>query len=273
MTSASSNPHLGHGLSPGDSHYRAYIGPPDKYDLVSAMQFNLLTALGLREGHFLLDIGCGSLRAGRLFVPYLLEGRYYGIEPEKWLLEEGIARELGEGILGLKRPTFRHADDFSLSAFGRKFDFIVAQSIFSHAAVGQIRRCLAEARQVMTPSSIFAATFAEGAGNYNGDDWVYPDCIHYTFAFFSSLAEEAGLRCQRLDWHHPNGQTWVAITLPTAPLLPDLADPNRCGELRRELDACREELKKTAAHPYVRIGLQVRNLLRNMGLLPRRDKS
>ena len=44
----------------GDKHHRAYIGPPDEYDLVSAMSFNLLTASGLRQHHRLLDIGCGS---------------------------------------------------------------------------------------------------------------------------------------------------------------------------------------------------------------------
>ena len=49
----------------GDHHYRAYIGPPDEYDLVSAMSFSLLTACGLRQHHKLLDIGCGSLRLGR----------------------------------------------------------------------------------------------------------------------------------------------------------------------------------------------------------------
>ena len=48
----------------GDRHYRAYVGPPDEYDLVSAMTFNLLTTSGLRQGHRVLDIGCGSLRLG-----------------------------------------------------------------------------------------------------------------------------------------------------------------------------------------------------------------
>ncbi len=56
---------LGLGLKPGDSHYRAYVGPPEDYDLIAAMTFNLLTTLGLRQHHSLIDIGCGSLRIGR----------------------------------------------------------------------------------------------------------------------------------------------------------------------------------------------------------------
>ena len=51
---------LGLGLKPGDPHYRAYVGPPQDYDLIAAMTFNLLTTLGLRQNHSLLDIGCGA---------------------------------------------------------------------------------------------------------------------------------------------------------------------------------------------------------------------
>jgi len=64
MDSEETRSSLGLDLETGSKHYRAFVGPPDKYDLVSAMQFNLLTSLGLRECHHLLDIGCGSLRAG-----------------------------------------------------------------------------------------------------------------------------------------------------------------------------------------------------------------
>ncbi len=127
-------------LPAGASHYRAYVGPPERYDLVAAIQFNLMTSLGLREGHSLLDIGCGSLRGGRLFIPYLLPGRYFGLEPERWLIDEGVRNELGRDILRVKRPTFSHDRDFTLTAFGRKFDFLLAQSIFSHASPAQIAR-------------------------------------------------------------------------------------------------------------------------------------
>ena len=55
---------LGLGLTPGDAHYRTYIGPPEDYDLVAAMCFGLLTAMGLRGRHRVLDVGWGSLRLG-----------------------------------------------------------------------------------------------------------------------------------------------------------------------------------------------------------------
>ena len=51
------NDDLGNDRPIGSHHYRAFVGPPQKYDLVAANQFNLLTSLGLREqALFLLDI-------------------------------------------------------------------------------------------------------------------------------------------------------------------------------------------------------------------------
>ena len=101
---------LGLGLKPGDPHYRAYVGPPEDYDLIAAMTFNLLTTLGLRQRHSLLDVGCGSLRIGRLLIPYLNRGKYFGVEPHEWLVEAGIKCELGEAIVQIKRPTFLFSD-------------------------------------------------------------------------------------------------------------------------------------------------------------------
>jgi hypothetical protein len=195
----------------GSHHYRAFVGPPQKYDLVAANQFNLLTSLGLREHHYFLDIGCGSLRGGRLFIPYLLPNRYFGIEPEQWLLEEGINQNCGNDLIKIKSPHFCNDQNFTLSKFGKNFDFILAQSIFSHASKEQIKHCLSEAKKVMTSTSIFAATFIKGDINNNSNKWLYPECGTYTLDFMLKLIESEGLSCKLLKWDHPNDQTWLAI--------------------------------------------------------------
>ena len=150
---------LGLGLPPGATHRRAYVGPPEIYDLVAALQFSLLTSLGLRDYHSLIDIGADSLRGGRLFITYLQSGQYFGIEPNEWLVKDGITHEIGQDMVRLKQPRFIYDDNFTLTAFDCQFDFLLAQSIFSHASPMQISRCLAEARQVMKPTSVFAATY------------------------------------------------------------------------------------------------------------------
>ena len=100
---------------------------------MAARQVTLLLAAGLRDTHRLVDIGCGSLRAGRMLIPYLRQERYFGVEPNRWLVERGIEYELGRDLIGLKLPAFRFVDDFSLGAFDVSFDFALAHSVFSHA--------------------------------------------------------------------------------------------------------------------------------------------
>ena len=188
--------------------YRSWVGPPLKYDSNAAMQFNVLTSLGLREDHFLLDIGCGSLRAGRLFIPYLRPQRYFGIERERWLVEEGIEHELGRDAVRIKRPTFSHNEDWRLSVFDRDFDFMVAQSIFTHTAISQMRVIMSEAKKVLKEDGTMAATYIPDDSNYEGEEWA--ERAAYQPEFMASLAQEAGLEIADLGWPHPNvRQSWL----------------------------------------------------------------
>ncbi len=200
------------GLKAGDLHYRAFIGPPERYDLVSSMQFNLITKYGLRETHKFLDIGCGSLRGGRLFIIYLLEGNYYGVEPEKWLVDDGIYFELGKQLIKMKKPSFLYRTDFDFSKFNQTFDFALAQSIFTHSSEYQIRQCISALSSVANHNFTFLASFIEGNTNYMGKDWVYPNCVQYKFEFLKSIIEEYGFKCVKTDDAHPNGHTWMLIT-------------------------------------------------------------
>src|SRR5882762_4634631 len=154
---------LGLGLKPGDAHYRAYVGPAEDYDLIAAMTFNLLTTLGLRQHHSLLDIGCGSLRIGRLLIPYLNQGKYFGVEPNEWLVDEGIRRELGETLVQIKRPTFFFSDSPDTIAQAKvAFDVALAQSIFSHCGLDLIRDWLSAMSRSLAGDGALVATFLIG---------------------------------------------------------------------------------------------------------------
>ena len=201
------------GLTPGSRNYRAFVGYPAKYDIIAAMQFNLLTFLGLRQHHRLLDLGCGSLRAGRLFIPYLNKDHYCGIEPEEWLVREGIERETGQDLIRIKNPSFAYRADYKLTCFGIRFDFILAQSIFSHAGAHDIQRCLAEAAATLAPGGLLVASFVLDREDYAGDAWVYPTCVGYKDSTVRRIAATAGLDFLVIDWPHPNGQTWAVFWL------------------------------------------------------------
>jgi len=198
-------------LKPGDKHYRAYVGPPANYDLVSAMVFNLLTCIGLRQNNKVLDIGCGSLRVGRLLIPFLNKGNYYGVEPNKWLVSEGVRNEIGRDILKIKAPTFSY--DSSLRKFKKplSFDFAIAQSIFSHTGRDLLENWLAEISFHLAESGALLATFFPDDADFEGSGWVYPGCVKFKRDTMAELAAESGLDFQILDWSHPR-QTWALFS-------------------------------------------------------------
>ena len=211
-------------LAPGDAHYRAFVGPTYRYDLIGAQQFALLYLLGLRETHRLLDFGCGSLRLGRVAIPYLLEGRYFGIEPEPWLIEDGFARELGEDARRVKSPRFDHNTEYRTDVFGIRFDYIIAQSIFSHTGEAASRRALESFKASLEPGGLIVVNWMVGEEQPQFDpdtsDWVYPECVTFRPERIERIAAEAGLAVRACPWWHP-GLSWYVLAHSEA----DLPDP------------------------------------------------
>lgn len=188
-------------------HHRAFVGQPQRYDLAAGSQFALLFLLGLREHHRLLDFGCGSLRLGRLAIPYLLPDRYFGIEPEARLVEAGFDQELGRDARALKRPRFDHNGDYRVNVFGEQFDFIVAQSIFSHTGEAPAVKALSAFAGSLAPGGLIVANWLLGpeTGGPSADsaDWVYPECVEFRPERIERIAREAGLAVRACPWKHP----------------------------------------------------------------------
>jgi len=126
-------------------------------------------------------------------------------------VEEGIEKETGRDLIRIKEPRIDHSPDFELEVFSEKFDFILAQSIFSHAAKPQISACLRSVREVLRTEGVFLATFKIGQKDYEGKEWVYPGCVRYTHRYIQGISREHGLVAKRVSWPHPNGQTWYAF--------------------------------------------------------------
>lgn len=211
---------------PGEAGQAAFPGAPDHHDFTGATQFRLLTALGLREDHYLLDFGCGSLRAGRLLMFYLRPGRYFGIEPDAWLVEAARASEIGADAFALRRPRFDHGAGMRMDVFGRSFDFIVAQSAFSAAGGDLLDRALGQAARVLSPGGQMLFTVRDDSlpswGRSRGDDTTAgrsrPGRDGLTPGDVLSRADRAGLAAEPLDWFHPR-RRWYRATLPGTPPL------------------------------------------------------
>lgn len=199
---------LGLNLKAGDNHYRAYIGPPKDYDIISAMVFNLVTNLGLRQNHRVLDIGCGSLRIGRLLIPYLNERNYIGVEPNKWLVSDGIKKEIGKDLVRIKKPTFSFRDSLDEFNTSLNIDFAIAQSIFSHTGTDLLAKWIKSVSFHLKDSGALIATFYPGENDFTETGWFYPENVSYSINKMQKIANENGLSFRILNWKHPR-QTWA----------------------------------------------------------------
>jgi SAM-dependent methyltransferase len=211
-------------LRSGDPDYRAYVGGAGRYDVLAAAQFSVLVDAGLRDHDSVLDVGCGSLRLGRLLIPWLQPGRYYGLEPNEWLVEAGFEKELGSAIRDIKHPRFRYVDDFTVGEFGSAFDYAMAYSVFTHCYPDLARQGLSRIAASLAPEGLLLGTFVENrvgdtAGRskllpHNGTGWLYPKCVRYTWEQFADVLRESGLVGYRVFRPTAHKQSWFIAARP-----------------------------------------------------------
>lgn len=198
--------------------HRNFVG--GRFDTHGKTQFDFLVAHGLRAHHRLLDVGCGSFRAGRSFIDYLEPGHYYGIDAGRSVMQAGYDVELNdEQRSRLPIENLRANDRFD-GDFGVQFDFALAQSVFSHVSLNHIKLCLFRLGKVVRPGGTFFATFIERPNSAPLDTIFAADqpkpYYHEKNAFWyprSDLQWAAGAGPWKYtyigDWGHPGGQKMV----------------------------------------------------------------
>lgn len=200
---------------PGDpTCYRAYVGWPQQYDYYTGIIFGMLFDHGLREQHSLLDVGCGSLRVGRVLIPYLLPGKYHGIEPNQYILEQGIENEIGNELIHKKQACLYLTDnarDINIS-----FDYILLHSIFSHTGMDLLQYWMSEIKRLLKQHGIALATYFPATHDCQETGWIYGDgkgskgTIEYTHTTINVVATQNKLSCKIIAEKKPT-QTWVLI--------------------------------------------------------------
>jgi len=188
----------------------SHIGPVKHYDYMGAMQFANLFMLGLRAHNTLLDFGCGSLRLGRFAMQFLNVGCYYGIEPKGELITEGIALNHLAELVKAKLPRFHFGAECDMNIFNHPFDYIIAQSVFTHMPVAQIQKSLQTARQAMHNGSLFVANYKHAAFDYADPDWTQKN-ITYTAATMDAMVAKARLVATPLHLIQTTTQTWLLL--------------------------------------------------------------
>ena len=128
------------------------------------VQFDYLTGHGLQPGDRMLEIGCGTLRAGHLFIDYLSAGHYYGVDisPDALLAAERIVAEFD---LQDKMPhlTLVRGLDLRFLPSG-KFTVVHAHNLFGGASADVISEGLTQVSRIMSRDAIFDFTFDRADG-------------------------------------------------------------------------------------------------------------
>lgn len=196
------------------------------WEEIGKLQFDFLVEQGLKPFHYLLDIGCGSLRGGVHFIAYLEKGHYWGIDKNKELLDAGREIELTRYNLLDKAPTLIQMENFDFSVLKQQFEYALAQSVFTHLPLNNIICCIMNVERVLIPGGKFYATFFENPkGKFNLDPILHPrsdgppfasyfdnDCYHYDFETFRWICKGTRLHVEYIgDWGHPRDQKMLAF--------------------------------------------------------------
>jgi SAM-dependent methyltransferase len=193
----------------GDLWYLEAVG--GKWGIHGPLQLGFLKKQGMKPEHYMLDIGCGSLRGGVQFIKYLQPGHYHGIDHDPEMLR--VAREIVIPRYGLEdqKPHLRIVKDFEVEGRIRQagYNFMLAQSVFTHLNPGEIEKCL----RVMKPylrvldGTLFATFNLSPNPGTIRCNVPYPIMTSYPKKWFFEVCEEIGLTCQFIGgWGHPSNK-------------------------------------------------------------------
>ena len=189
--------------------HRSYVGGNDQYwDEIGKLQFEFLRKNGLNENTLLLDIGCGSLRGGCLFINFLAENNYLGIDKELSLIILGVANELGINVYLEKKPEFVVSAEFEFGKFSRIPTMAIAQSLFTHLTLDDIGLCLKNLCEFVHEGFVLFATYFPSETLATNPSRSHSHaCFHYTGNEIEALALRVGFKFENIgDWGHPRGQ-------------------------------------------------------------------
>jgi len=161
-----------------------------RWDEIGKFQFDFIIQMGLKPYHKMLDIGCGTLRGGRYFIQYLDSGNYTGIDisqkaisfAKHFVEQEGLSEKSPRLIVNEKKT-------FDFLAFpGEVFNYILAQSVFTHNKPEHIKACFENIGIIMDDNSSFYFTYwsADKYKRVGFKDFRYP------YIFFEILSQRYG---------------------------------------------------------------------------------
>ena len=125
-----------------------------EYDRFGALQADLLTECGLRDGMSLVDLGCGSGRAAKHLGQRFPKLGYTGIDIIQALLD--YARQQSPAHF-----QFIKHQEVSIPLASASADFVIAFSLFTHLLHEESYLYMADTRRVLKPQGKLVLSFLE----------------------------------------------------------------------------------------------------------------
>jgi len=135
-----------------DAAYGEAVG--GDFEAVGKLEYYLLRSLGLSDGHFIVDVGCGSGRLACQLAPY--KGiRYCGVDVVPELLEH--ARRLTNRVDWV----FVSTDGMVIPCDDESADYVVFFSVFTHLLHEDTYRYFVEASRSLKKQGQMVFSFLE----------------------------------------------------------------------------------------------------------------
>lgn len=188
--------------------HREFVG--GMWDEIGELQRDLLIREGLMPHDVLLDVGCGALRGGRLFIPYLDPGHYIGIDQYPDLVERGLTNELTPSVVAERQPRFVYTSSFDLGDLRPRPTFALALSLFTHLTRDDAELCLRNVRAAVADGCRFFVTFFEADQPVDDGSSHSHRALRFTRSEMEEMGNLSGWDFRYIgEWGHPRGQQLV----------------------------------------------------------------
>lgn len=171
------------------------VGPANLWEMKRDFQIQFLKPMNLKPEHYLLDIGCGTLRGGIPLITYLYDGHYFGVEVREKALNEG-RKELLEMSLEEKNPTLLLSPDISKLTIEQKFDYIWAFSVLIHMGDEILNSTFDFVKKHLSDNGVFYSNV--NIGKRTEANWQEFPVVWRTFEFYSYACAKNGLEVSDL---------------------------------------------------------------------------
>jgi ABC-type polysaccharide/polyol phosphate transport system ATPase subunit/SAM-dependent methyltransferase len=163
------------------------------WEALGPWAIDFLRRQGLTADQFFLDVGCGSLPVALHVLPFMQPTRYWGIDIDRMLFDEGILNELVPAGVPADRGHFLIDNRMDLSGCPYRFDMALAHSVSRRLTAEQMAHAVVSVVGHLSPSGRLYVAIPDDAPRH--------------LAAVQRAAESLLCTCERVqDAAHPAGE-------------------------------------------------------------------